>query len=86
MVDGGTAHLHAEADPGAVVELVGLESQTQACAPAGLEDRSRLIDVEGAGLAEHVDPAHMGSDRIEHGSADQLGVDTEAKPIGTRAK
>ena len=74
MVDGGTAHLDAEPDPGSKVQLVGMETQTQPCAPPGLEHRPRLIDVESAGLAEHIHPAHMRANGIEHRSAYQLGV------------
>ena len=57
VVDRGGAQLDREPHPGPRAELVAVHPQPEAGAAAGLEHRPRLVGVEGAALAEDVDPA-----------------------------
>ena len=49
----------------------------------GLEDRARLVAVEGAGLAEDVDPAGVGRAGVEHLALDQVDVGVGSYSGGT---
>ena len=67
VVGGGGAELDRELHARAVAELVGVHARGQAALEAGGEDRARLVAVEGALLAEDVDPAGVGRAGVEHG-------------------
>ena len=70
-----------------MAELVAVHPQRQPGGPAGLEDRPRLVAVEGVGgvrLAEDVDAlgergAACGDDRVEHRPDDEVDV---CRPVG----
>ena len=52
---------------------------------AGRQHRARLVVVERAGLAEHVDPAHVRGDGVEHRAAHEVDVLVGVvAPAGTR--
>ena len=74
MVGRRGAELDAELHAGAGAELVGVDAQPEAGRAAGLEHRARLVGVERAALAEHVDPARVRRARGEHLAADERDV------------
>ncbi len=55
-------------------ELVGMEAQAQPGGPAGGEHRPALVGVEGAHLAEGVDPAGVRRGRVEHRAAHEVHI------------
>ena len=61
---------HARPEP----ELVAVHAQAEPGPPARLEHRPRLVGVERALLAEHVDPARVRPARVEHLAAHQVDV------------
>ena len=68
------AHLDRELDARPEAELVAVHAQAEARVAARLEHGARLVGVEGALLAEHVDPARVRPARVEHLAADELHV------------
>ena len=64
----------ASCDARARAELVAVHAQAEARGAAGLEHRARLVGVEGAALAEDVDPARVRRAGGEHLAADELDV------------
>ena len=74
MVGGGAAQLDRQLHAGAGAELVGVQAEAEAGGPAGLEHGPALVGVEGALLAEGVDPAGVGGAGREHLAADQVDV------------
>ena len=74
MVDRDEAELAGQLHAPAVRQLVGVEASAQAAVGPGGEDGSRLVDVEGAVLAEHVDPPGVRCGRREHGAGDEVDV------------
>ena len=67
---------HLDRDPNAVAgpELVAVDAQPESGVAARREHRTRLLGVEGAALAEDVDPAGVAPARVEHRAADELDV------------
>ena len=74
VVDRGQAELRGEQDAGARAELVGVQPAPQAVRRAGRQHRAGLVGVEGARLAERVDPAGVRRRGLEHRAGDQLDV------------
>src|SRR5699024_1442287 len=66
--------LGGERDAAAAAELVAVHPQPEAGRGAGVQHPGGLGGVEGAILAEHVDPAHVRGDGGEHLPGDQLDV------------
>lgn len=60
-----------ELDAGAVRELVGVDTRVQARRLARREDRAGLVTVEGALLAEDVDPTGVRGTGVEHVAGDE---------------
>ena len=57
----------ASCTPGPCCELVGVDARLRGRAPCpAREDLARLVAVEGAAVAEHVDPARVRRARVEH--------------------
>ncbi len=79
--------LAGELHTGTVAELVAVHAQGEARGASGLEDRARLVAVEGVRgvrLAEDVDAlgerwSACGDDGIEHRADDELDV---CRPVG----
>jgi hypothetical protein len=67
-------HLDRELHPRTEAELVAVHAQAEARGAARLEHGARLVGVEGALLAEDVDPARERAAGIEHLAAHQLQV------------
>ena len=63
-----------EPHAGARAELVRVDAQAEPRGGARLEHRARLVGVERALLAEHVDPARVRRARGEHLAADERDV------------
>ncbi len=74
MVGAGGVEFDGEPHAGAVGELVGVDAGVQALRPARGEDRAGLVAVEGALLAEHVDPTGVRGAGFEHLAGDQVDV------------
>lgn len=74
MVGGRGVEFDGELDAGAVAELVGVDAGVQALRHARGEDRAGLVAVEGALLAEDVDPTGVRGAGVEHRSGDQVDV------------
>ena len=74
-------HLDRELHAGAEAELVAVHAQAEPRVAARLEHGARLVGVEGALLAEDVDPARVGPARVEHLAADQLDVVVRAAVV-----
>ena len=68
------AHLDRELHPRPEAELIAVHAQAEARRAARLEHGARLVGVEGALLAEHVDPARERAAGVEHLAAHQLHV------------
>ena len=74
VVGAGGSELDGELDAGAVAELVGVHARRQALGDSGLEDRAGLLAVEGALLAEDVDPARVRRAGVEHLASHEVDV------------
>ena len=74
VVDRGESQLGGQPDARAGAELVGVQPAPQPLGLAGGEHGAGLVGVEGAGLAEHVDPAGVRGGGLEHRTGDQVDV------------
>ena len=89
VIGRGGAELDAELHARARAELVGVDAQPEAGRAAGLQHRARLVGVERAPLAEHVDPAGVRRAGREHLAADERDVVVGAvgvRPPARRAR
>ena len=80
VVGAGGAQLHGELHARSRSELVGVHAQAQARPRAGGQDPPGLVAVEGAALAEHVDPFRVRRGGVQHRPGDQ--VDVVVGPVG----
>lgn len=74
MVGRRGVELDGELDAGAVRQLVGVDPGVQPLGAARREDGAGLVAVEGALLAEHVDPAGVRGAGLQHRAGDQVDV------------
>ena len=74
VVGAGRAQLHRELHARARAELVGVHPHAAARRPARGQDRAGVVGVEGAPLAEHVDPPGVRCGGVQHRPADQADV------------
>ncbi|MNI72021.1 hypothetical protein D3C73_1279370 [compost metagenome] len=74
MVHARSRKLHGQCHTGPLAQLVAVDPQPQAGVARSPKDPTRLILREGAALAEHVRPADVRQDGVEHGAAHQIGV------------
>ena len=82
MVDGEQAELRGQPDAGPGTELVGVQPSLQPGGPTRLEDGARLVAVEGAALAERVDPPRVRAGGLEHRAGDQVDVGGRVGAVG----
>ena len=66
MVGRGRADLDGDLHAGAVLQLVGVDARRETAGSTGAQDLARLVAVEGAAVAEHVDPARVRRAGLEH--------------------
>ncbi len=81
MVGRGCSLLHRELRARPVSQLVGVHPRPETRLASGLQHRPRLVDVEGALLAEHVDPPRAASACVEHRSAHEVDVGVGATGV-----
>ena len=74
MVDARGAERGGERDAAAAAQLIAVDAEAQAGRGAGAQHPLGPGGVEGALLAEHVDPAHVLRDRLEHLPRDEVDV------------
>ena len=74
MAAQGRPKLDRELDARSLPELVGVHAQAEPGPAPRLEHRARLVGVERALLAEHVDPAGRGGAGLEHRPAHERDV------------
>ncbi len=74
VVGRGGVELHGELDAGAVRQLVGVDTGVEPFGAARGEDGAGLVAVEGAALAEDVDPAGVRGAGVQHRAGDQVDV------------
>ena len=60
--------------PCAGAELGGVQARRQPSLDAGLQDEARLVDVERAAIAEHVDPPRVFAALVQHVAGDEPDV------------
>ena len=74
MIHRGRAQLDGEAHALALCQLIGVHAQPKALGLGRLEDSTRLIDVEGSALDEHIGPGRMRRAGLQHRPAHEIDV------------